>query len=68
MDSSCWTEVSLNKNMGWRWREGEIRLAGLTSLSRPDRWMEWSEESPQVSDDENLIRFKALSRLASHAN
>ncbi|KAF2555749.1 hypothetical protein F2Q68_00017060 [Brassica cretica] len=33
MDSSCWTCVSLNKNMGWRWREDGIWLAGLKSLS-----------------------------------
>ncbi|KAF3610640.1 hypothetical protein DY000_02049619 [Brassica cretica] len=33
MDSSCWTEDSLNKNRGWRWREDGIWLAGMKSLS-----------------------------------
>ncbi|KAF3573331.1 hypothetical protein F2Q69_00058092 [Brassica cretica] len=41
MDSSCWTDVSLNKNRGWRWREGGILLAGLMSLSsRIKGWIE----------------------------
>ncbi|KAF3555960.1 hypothetical protein F2Q69_00015086 [Brassica cretica] len=53
-------------NRGWRWREDGIWLAGLMSLSS---WINgWDGvKNRHKFGDENLIRFKALSRLASHA-
>ena len=62
MDSSCWTDVSLNKNRGWRWREGGILLAGLMSLSsRIKGWIEvdlrmrFLIESLNLMDDGNDV-------------
>ncbi|KAF2569677.1 hypothetical protein F2Q70_00028147 [Brassica cretica] len=63
MDSSCWTDVSLNKNRGWRWREGRILLAGLMSLS--SRIKGWIEVDLRMN---NLIflepgRFEGITKL-----
>ncbi|KAF3489468.1 hypothetical protein F2Q69_00052011 [Brassica cretica] len=60
MDSCYWACASLNKNMGWKWREDGIWLAGLMSLSS---WIGgWNGvRNHHKFHDKNLIRFKVLS-------
>ena len=68
MDSSCWTDVSLNKNRGWRWREGGILLAGLMSLSSLANELEWKDgglRTPQDSMERSLDKSRCFG-VASH--
>ncbi|KAF3602674.1 hypothetical protein F2Q69_00037673 [Brassica cretica] len=58
--------VAQNSYSGWRWREDGIWLAELMSLSSWIRGWDGVKNRHKFAD-ENLIRFKALSRLASHA-